>query len=116
MLRAVGDSKTPLIAMATASIVNIALDIVAVFLLKMGIAGAAAATVISEGIAGVCCLIYMLRKISVLHFDREDLAISRKHISLLLRNGIPMALQNVIIFFGAVIMQIAINSLGGDVI
>lgn len=107
-----GDSKMPLVFLGISAVVNIVLDLLFILVFHMGAAGASLATVLSEGIAGVCCLIYMLKKITVLRFDRKDLAPSRSHIALLLRNGIPMALQNIIIFFGAVIMQASINSLG----
>ena len=107
-----GDSKMPLVFLGIAAVINVVLDLLFILVFHMGAAGASLATVLSEGIAGACCLIYMVKKITVLRFSKEDLVPSRSHISLLLRNGIPMALQNIIIFFGAVIMQASINSLG----
>lgn len=107
-----GDSKMPLVFLGIAAVINIVLDLLFILVFHMGAAGASLATVLSEGIAGVCCLIYMLKKITVLRFSKDDFTPSRSHIALLLRNGIPMALQNIIIFFGAVVMQASINSLG----
>jgi len=112
IVQSLGDSKMPLVFLALSAIINIGLDLLFILVFHMGAAGASLATVLSEGIAGICCLVYMLKRISFLRFSKDDFLPSRSHIALLLRNGIPMALQNVIIFFGTVIMQVSINMLG----
>jgi len=108
-LRAVGDSKTPLIAMVVAAITNIALDIVAVFVLEWGIAGAAAATVFSQLLSGLLCAI-KIAQTPELRFQRQhvrlELSISRD----LMRIGIPSATKNVIIAVGGMVVQTVVNS------
>ena len=112
IVSSLGDSKMPLVFLAISAVINIVLDLLFILVLHMGAAGAALATVISEGIAGVCCLIYMAKKITILRLSPGELVPSRRHISLLLRNGVPMALQNIILFLSGVIMQAALNALG----
>ena len=111
MLRAVGDSKTPLIAMATAALTNIALDALAVFVLGWGIAGAAAATVLAQCLAGTICAVKMTRT-PALRFCRQHLSF---HVSLsasLLRLGLPVAVKNVIISVGGILLQSIVNGFG----
>ena len=108
VLRAVGDSKTPLKAMIVASVVNIILDLIAVFLLHLGIAGAGMATNIAQCIAGAICVVKIIRN-PLLHFGKEEL---RKNIPVL-KNltaiGIPAAAKNVIISLGGMIVQAIVN-------
>ncbi len=111
MLRAVGDSKTPLYAMLIASLVNIALDGLFVIEFRWGVAGAAAATLIAQGVAALYCL-KLVRRLPALRFGREDMkwdgALARRLISL----GSPTAAQNVIIGLGGMVVQRVINSYG----
>ena len=108
-LRAVGDSKTPLIAMVVAAVTNIVLDIVAVFVLKWGIAGAAAATIFSQLLSGVLCAVKIM--------NTPELRLETKHLRLnlsmagdLMRIGIPGAAKNVIIAVGGMVVQTVVNS------
>ena len=109
VLRAVGDSKTPLKAMTAASVTNIVLDCIAVFVLDWGIAGAAIATVIAQCLSALICWIKM-RRTSVLRFDRSHMeaetAISRNLIAL----GAPITLKIAIIALGGMIIQSVVNS------
>ena len=111
MLRAVGDSKTPLFAMLIASFVNIALDGLFVIVFRWGVAGAAAATLIAQGSAALYCL-KLVRRMPALRFGREDMkwdgALARRLISL----GSPTAAQNVIIGLGGIVVQRVINGYG----
>ena len=111
MLRAVGDSKSPLIAMLIASGVNIALDGLFVIALRWGVAGAAAATLIAQGSAALYCL-KQVRGMPALRFGRGDMkwdgALARRLISL----GLPTAAQNVIIGLGGMVVQRVINGYG----
>jgi len=108
VLRAVGDSKTPLKAMVTASVVNIALDCAAVFLLRWGIAGAAAATVFSQCVSGFICA-RRIWKTPELRFSREDLKPDRALCRELLGLGAPIAGKNVIISLGGMTIQSVVN-------
>ena len=111
MLRAVGDSKTPLVAMAIASVVNIGLDILAVFVLDWGIAGAAAATLVAQGLSGVICLIRILRT-PALRFTKKDLATDKAVLGNLLRLGTPSAAKNTVIALGGMMVMAVVNTFG----
>ena len=111
MLRAVGDSKTPLVAMAVASVINIALDIVAVFVLDWGIAGAAVATLIAQGLSGVICLIKILRT-PMLRFRKQDLTLHKNTLGNLIQIGSPSAAKNMIIALGGMAVMAVVNTFG----
>lgn len=112
VIRSLGDSKTPVLFLIMASFLNIALDIVFIVNLHMGVAGAAWATVLSEGIAGVCCLIYMVKKFEILHIKKEEWKPDMHLMGTLCGMGIPMGLQYSITAIGSVIIQRATNTLG----
>ena len=111
VLRAVGDSKTPLIAMAAASLTNIALDAIAVFVLDLGIGGAAAATVLSQCLSGTICALRIWRSPD-LRFTREDLRPQRELFASLLRLGLPIGGKNVILSLGGIGLQSIVNGFG----
>ena len=108
-LRAVGDSKTPLMAMVVASITNIALDIVAVFVLDWGIAGAAAATVFSQLLSGLLCAV-KIAQTAELRFTRQHLTLKLAAAKDLMGIGIPGAAKNIIIAAGGMVVQTVVNS------
>lgn len=112
IIRAMGDSKTPLVFLTLSSFLNIALDLLCIITLKMGVAGAAVATVVSQGISGTLCLIYMIRKFPLLRMQKEEWRINPSHMKILCGMGIPMGLQYSITAIGSVIVQTAVNSLG----
>ena len=72
VIRATGDSKTPVVFLVLSSIINIVLDLYFIISLHMGVAGAAWATVISQGVSGVACLVYMVKKFEILRIRREE--------------------------------------------
>lgn len=108
LLRAVGNSKTPLYAMIAASFTNIVLDGVAVFGLHWGIGGAAIATVFSQALSGVVCAIKIL-KTPELHFKTKDRQPEARLCKDLLRIGSPAAAKNVIIALGGMVVQSIVN-------
>ena len=108
-LRAVGDSKTPLIAMVVASVTNIVLDVAAVFWLNWGIAGAAAATVFSQLLSGVLCAIKIWQT-PELRFQKCHLTLSLQNAKDLMGIGIPGAVKNIIIAAGGMVVQTVVNS------
>ncbi len=114
IIRALGDSRHPVQFLIIASIINIGLDLLFIIPLHMGITGAALATVISQGISGVMCLVFIIKKIEILHLKKEDWNPDRSHFGILLNMGVPMGLQYSITAIGSVILQTAINSLGTD--
>ena len=108
-LRAVGDSKTPLIAMVIAAVTNIVLDMVAVFILKWGIAGAAAATVFSQLLSGTLCAVKIARA-PELRFEKRHLTMNLFTAADLMQIGIPAAVKNIIIAAGGMVVQTVVNS------
>lgn len=108
-LRAVGDSKTPLIAMVIAAVTNIVLDMVAVFILKWGIAGAAAATVFSQLLSGTLCAVKIART-PELRFEKRHLTMNLFTAADLMQIGIPAAVKNIIIAAGGMVVQTVVNS------
>lgn len=78
----------------------------------MGVAGAAGATVLAQGISGVLCLFYMMKKFTIFKIRREEWKWNMNYITRLLGMGIPMGLQYSITAIGSVILQTAVNSLG----
>lgn len=111
ILRALGDSKTPLYAMIVAALINVALDLLFVMGFRWGVAGAAAATVIAQLFSSVYCFLN-IRKISIIRPHRGDLRLSRGRAGALLKLGSPIALQNGIISVGGMVVQSVINRYG----
>ncbi|MEN8075879.1 MATE family efflux transporter [Clostridioides difficile] len=116
IIRSLGDSKTPLIFLLISSVLNIILDLVFIIVFHMGVAGAAWATVISQGVSGVCCLVFMRKRYSILKFEKDELKINGHCIRRLCYMGIPMGLQYSITAIGSVILQTAVNGLGSLVV
>nr|WP_317358246.1 MATE family efflux transporter [uncultured Tyzzerella sp.] len=112
ILRALGDSKTPLYFLILASFLNIVLDLLFILTFNMGVAGAAFATVISQGISALLCVFYMHKKFEILKMEKVDFIYKQKSANLLLKIGCPMAFQYSVIATGSILLQSAVNSLG----
>ena len=112
IIRALGDSKTPVIFLLISSVSNIALDLFFIITMKWGVAGAAWATVLSQGFAGVLCLFYMIKKFEILHVKKEEWKPEPHMMAVLCGMGVPMGLQYSITAIGAVVLQTAMNTLG----
>lgn len=112
MLRALGDSRTPLYFLIFSSLLNVALDVIFIVPLHMGVAGAAWATVLSQFISAVLCLIAGLRSFDVLRLHRTDFhgigADLRSHLQI----GFPMGFQMSVMCIGQISMQSTVNALG----
>lgn len=116
ILRALGDSKTPLYFLIISSILNIVLDIVFITSFSMGVAGAAYATIISQGISAILCAIFIVKKFPILKLKKKHWKIRKDYIQTQLKIGIPMALQFSITAAGAVVLQSALNNFGSKII
>lgn len=112
IIRSLGDSRTPVYFLALSSGLNIVLDITLILCCGAGVAGAAAATVISQGISGVACLLYMRKKYPVLHMTGEERRLNAHTCRVLCAMGIPMGLQYSITAVGSIVLQSAVNGLG----
>lgn len=112
VIRSLGDSKTPVVFLVLSSIINVVLDFFLILVCKMGVAGAGWATVTSQLISGLTCLIYMYKKYDILKGDKSERVHDRRFITNLCMNGVPMGLQYSITAIGSTILQAAVNTLG----
>lgn len=111
ILRALGNSRAPLLAMVVAAVINISLDLLFVMVFDWGIVGAAAATVIAQVCSCVYCFL-VLRQISILKLERDDWEIDLHRCTQMLKLGFPIALQNVVIAVGGMVVQSVVNGYG----
>lgn len=116
IIRALGDSKTPVIFLVMSSFLNIGLDLFFILNLEMGVQGAALATVISQGVSGVCCLLFMIKKFEILRIRKDEWTPDAHMMRVLCGMGVPMGLQYSITAIGSVILQSATNTLGSDAV
>ncbi|HIX14389.1 MAG TPA: MATE family efflux transporter [Candidatus Hungatella pullicola] len=112
IIRSLGDSTTPLLFLLISSLLNVALDLFTIIGLGMGVEGAAWATIISQAVSGVLCLIYMTKKFPILRMTGDEWKPDRNAMITLCNMGIPMGLQYSITAIGSVVLQTAVNSLG----
>ena len=116
LLRAVGNSKLPLYFLIISAFLNVVLDLVLIQVFDMGVKGAAYATIISQGISGVLCVIYTLKKVRLIVPEKEHLHIDFQCMKNQLYVGVPMALQYSITAIGTIMVQSALNRFGSVVI
>ena len=114
ILRALGDSKTPLLFLAIASILNVVLDLVFVINFNMGVAGVAWATLIAQGVSAILCAVFMMKRFPILRFKPGEYHFDKECCKKLLSIGIPMALQFSITAIGSLMIQTAVNGLGSS--
>lgn len=112
IIRALGDSRTPVFFLLISSLMNIGLDLLFIIRFEMGVAGAAWATCISQGFSGILCLLFILKKFSILRITKEEWKPDLHMMKTLCGMGIPMGLQYSITAIGSVILQTAVNGLG----
>ncbi|MCI8597846.1 MAG: MATE family efflux transporter [Lachnospiraceae bacterium] len=112
ILRALGNSKTPLYFLILSALLNIVLDLLFIVTFQMGVAGAAWATVISQGISGLLCLVYIRKKVPLLRLNKHDWHLDPHLAHIQIGIGFPMALQYSITAIGSMMMQASLNLLG----
>ena len=112
VMRSMGDSRTPMMAIVIAALMNIVLDLLFILVFHMGVAGAAWATVLSQLVSGLWCLWVLMRKFPVLKMNPEDKRIRAPFVRRLLGMGLPFGLQYSITAIGSVTVTIAVNGLG----
>lgn len=112
IIRALGDSKTPFWFLLLSTVLNIFLDLFFILMLGWGVAGAAIATVFSQGISAMLCYRYMYRKFEILQGTPQERRFCWKPARTLLAIGVPMGLQFSITAIGSIMLQSANNALG----
>ena len=112
ILRALGDSKTPLYFLVFSSVLNIFLDILFILPFGMGVAGAAWATILSQFLSAVLSLLVGMRRFEVLHLRKADFTNLGNAMAVHLKTGFPMGFQMSVMCIGQLAMQMVVNSLG----
>lgn len=112
LMRAIGNSVMPLVFLIVSSLLNIVLDIFFITQLNMGIQGAAVATVISQGVSVILCIIYIFKKTQILLPSKKHFAVDKELCKELLGQGFSMGFMSSIVSAGSVILQYGINNLG----
>lgn len=112
VLRSLGDSRTPFMFLAFSAVLNIFLDLFCILVLKWGCAGAAIATITAQAVSGILCLVYIFKKVQVMHLETQDRIVEGSAVKELLIMGIPTGLQFSITAIGSMVMQSANNGLG----
>lgn len=116
ILRAVGDSKRPLYFLIVSCLVNIVLDVLLVVVCRMGVAGAALATILSQLLSAVLVTVTLMRTDDMYHLDLRKLGLDKRMLARMVRIGFPAGLQSVMYGLSNVIIQSGINSLGTDTV
>ena len=116
ILRALGDARTPLVFLVLCSLLNIVLDLFFVVVLKTGVAGAAIATVLSEALAAIACIVYAFIKVPQFRQAFRYRAIDKRLLGRTFQVGIPTGLQYALIYVSSIILQRVVNNFGEVVI
>ena len=116
LLRALGDSRTPVIFLVIASFLNIGLDLLLILVIPMGVMGAAVATVLSQLLSGIACFLFIVKKFPTLHVSWDDMRPRREYMSKLCGVGVPMGLQSSITAIGSILLQTSVNALGSMIV
>ena len=115
-LRAVGNSRMPLVFLVLSACLNVVLDLILIINFKMGVAGAAWATNLSQAISAVLCAVYIYKKVPALMPEKRHWRFHKGDTRYQLATGIPMALQFAITSSGTMVMQSAINLFGSEAV
>lgn len=112
VVRAIGDSRTPLVFLVLSCLINLGLVVLFVAVLRWGVAGAAVATALSQATAATACLVYVRRRVPTLRMGRNDWRPTRADLAQHVRLGLPMGVQMSIIAIGTLGVQVRLNELG----
>lgn len=116
ILRAIGDTVTPLCFLVFSALCNVGLDLLFIRSFHMGVSGAALATIISQGLSFLLCLVYMWMKYPILRFGMKDLVLQKTLVAEMFSTGISMGFMISFINIGSVALQTAINTFGENII
>lgn len=116
VMRSLGDSKTPLIFLVVASVLNIGLDLLFVVVLKMGVNGAALATIIAQAVSAIGSIIFAFVKNPMFRFSKENVAFDKRYAEKCVSTGVPIALQNAMVSVSMIYLQSVANHFGKTVV
>ena len=115
ILRSTGDSKTPLYALIVASLLNVVLDILLILYCNMGVAGAAYATIASQILSAVICILHIYKKKELIGLNHLNFTPDKDACLLIIKTGFPSAFQSCMISLGGMSVQRLVNSFGSSV-
>lgn len=116
VMRSLGDTRTPLIFLVVASVLNVILDLLFILQFNMGVNGAALATIIAQAISAVLSIAFAFAKNPLFRFSRDTAAVSRAHIGKCISTGVPIAVQNAMVSVSMIFLQSIANSFGKTVV
>ncbi|SFC17541.1 MATE family efflux transporter [Clostridium uliginosum] len=111
-LRSMGDSKTPILFLIFSSILNAILAVIFVVVLKLGVLGTAIATVISQAVSSILCIIYVYKKIPILRFSKSEITVDTSLLKNTINYSWVTALQQTCLYIGKLLVQGSVNPLG----
>lgn len=114
VMRGMGDSKRPLVFVAISCVINVLLDLLLVWAFDMGAAGAAIATVFSQAVSMILCILYLKHNDFIFSFDRTSFRFYPERLRLLLKIGVPSSVQNVVVGFSFLFLTALVNSFGEE--
>lgn len=116
IMRALGNSRIPLMFLIISSLLNIGLDVLMIGAFNLGVRGAAIATLLAQFVSAILCFIYILKKCPELRLSREHFRIKKKMVGELFASGIAMSMMYAVVDVGSVVLQSGINDLGKTII
>ena len=115
VMRGCGDTRRPLIYLSTSGLVNVILNLIFVIVFKMGVAGVALATIISQALSAAMVVIYMIRTDAPCKISLKTLKISKKELMMIIKIGLPSGIQGSVFSISNVLIQSSVNSFGSVV-
>ena len=116
LLRAVGDTRRPLVCLAVAGVINVVLNLLFVIVFQMSVAGVALATILSQTVSAIMVTVLLVKEEGAMHLDLRHLGFHKKALLQIIQIGLPAGLQSTVFSLSNVVIQSAINSLGSAVV
>ena len=115
LLRAVGDTRRPLVCLAVAGVINVVLNLVFVIVFQMSVAGVALATILSQTVSAIMVTVLLVKEEGAMHLDLRHLGFHKKAMLQIIQIGLPAGLQSVMYSLSNIIIQASVNGFGTDV-
>ena len=116
LLRAVGDTRRPLVCLAVAGVINVVLNLLFVIVFQMSVAGVALATILSQTVSAIMVTVLLAKEEGAMHLDLRHLGFHKKALLQIIQIGLPAGLQSTVFSLSNVVIQSAINSFGSTVV